>query len=184
MGKRCALIDMDDDKSDLYKWAIQSELLSEHVYQFSSPHYKEFCSFISNLKDSYEYIIIDTPPRPTSISPYSHIFALKQSNLALISVFGGKMEENEYYKVRDICDMESIPYRILFSRWNESYKMNQLVKDNLKNEPKLVSSINQSIKYVEAEAYGVHILESKISMDEEQQLYGLAREIISTLEEI
>ncbi len=35
MGKRCALIDMDDDKSDLYKWAIQSELLSEHVYQFT-----------------------------------------------------------------------------------------------------------------------------------------------------
>lgn len=182
LGYSCAAIDMDNDKADLYKWASQSEILKDHIYQYSDPDYESFKIFIEALKSKYDLIFIDTPPNQTKECPYSHLFALKQSNLVIIPVLGGKMEEREFFNSKAVCEMEDKDYIILFSRWNNTFNLNKSIRDNLLEYKSFNNYITQSIKFVDAEAYGLHPFEMESFQEKDKKMIkNLMLEIIDFL---
>jgi chromosome partitioning protein len=180
-GTRCALIDLDSDKSDAYKWGIRSPLLKENIYQIDTDDYLEYKSFVKTLSADYDYIIIDTPPTAPSVSPLLHMFALKLSDLVIIPMLPGGMELRQKREVENKCIMENVPFKILLSRWTESHSVSKAIKSMFKKEELLNAYINNTIKYVEAESKGLHISEHDKTGKESTQISNCINELIDII---
>lgn len=180
-NKKVALVDMDDDKADSYKWATRSKIMASHAYQIHESNYSKYKEKINDLRRSYEYIIIDTAPVQTTSYPYGQLFAIKQSDLVIIPVMAGESEVRAAENAKSICDMESKAYKILFSKWTETTNVSKRTQSNFDESEYFSNHIKSSTKYGESEAAGEHILERLANVEIENNLNALTDEVITYL---
>ena len=180
-GKKVLLIDADEQMSAV-NWAGSRE--DEPIFTVAGIPSNTLHKQVKRLQDDYDFIIIDGPPRVSSVSK-SCIVA---SDLVLIPVTPSPYDvwaSGEVVKILEdvrtaITDYKKINAAIIINRKIKNTKIGEEVESALKeyNLPILDTIIHQRVSYAESAASGTSAIEEDPGSVAGQEIKTLVEEIL------
>jgi chromosome partitioning protein len=173
LGYTVVIADMDKDKPDAWSWAIKSQAMADIAQQVDEKQAREQ---VSSLKDSYDFVIIDTPPNFQTAALKAALLA----DLVVIPAAPSGMDLSGLLEAKDLALTAGRPYRLLANRINKNTSMSRSLLSVLEEDGNAFSaSIPQSVKFVEAESEGLYIGEYAPESEPHIQTRRLAKEILA-----
>ncbi len=172
-GYSVVIADMDKDKPDAWSWAIKSQAMQDIAQQVDEKQAREQ---ISELKDTFDYVIIDTPPNFQTAA----LKAALMADLVVIPAAPSGMDLSGLMEAKDLALTADRPYRLLANRISKNTVMSRSLLNVLdENGHAFETAIPQSVKFVEAETEGLYIGEYAKESYPHIQTRKLAKEIIA-----
>ena len=151
IGYSVVIADMDADKPDAWSWAIKSEGMQELVQQVDE---KQARDQIKDLKQNYDYVIIDTPPNFQTAALKAALLA----DLVVIPAAPSGMDLSGLLEAKELALTADRPYKLLANRITRNTNMSRSLMKVLDEDGQaFTTSIPQSVKFVEAETKGMYI---------------------------
>lgn len=174
-GFNCVLCDMDKDKPDAVYWADKGDELIEHVIPLFDENPKPK---ILDLKQSYQYILIDTPPNFEAA-------ALKAAMLCDIAIIPSAPVETEKRALQEAAAcalMADKPYRFLASRVFRNTNLAKIFFSELeKTGTSFKTYITNSVAMSECQKKGQWVGSYAPNQQNHIQYKELVREVIEIL---
>jgi chromosome partitioning protein len=181
-GKKVLLIDADEQKSSIH-WAETRE--KEPIFTVAGIPSNTIHKQIKLMKDDYDFIIVDGPPRTSSVSR-SCVVA---SDLVLIPVTPSPYDvwaANEIVEIlnnvrHSLSDYKQIKSGIIINRKIHNTNLGKEVENALKDYeiPVFNTVIHQRISYAESAASGTSVIEEDQSSLAGVEVKNLVEEIVS-----
>lgn len=184
-GKKVLLIDADEQKSSIH-WAETRE--KAPIFTIAGIPSNTIHKQIKLMKDDYDFIVVDGPPRTSSVSR-SCVVA---SDLVLIPVTPSPYDvwaANEIVDIlnnvkHSLSEYKTIKSGIVINRKIHNTNLGNEVENALKDYeiPVLNTIIHQRIAYAESAASGTSVIEEDQNSLAGIEVKKLAEEIISLLD--
>jgi chromosome partitioning protein len=171
-GFKVAICDMDKDKPDAWSWAVKNDSMKNIAFQIDE---KNARNQINELKQQYDYLIVDTPPNFQTAALKAALLA----DLVIIPTAPSGMDLSGLMEAKDLALTAGRPFKLLANRIVKNTTMSRSLLSVLDEEGQAFDvSISQSVKFVEAEAEGLYIGEYAPNSILHKQVKRLAKEIV------
>ncbi len=151
LKQKVAIADMDSDKPDAWSWAMKSESMQNLVQQVDEKQAREQ---VKELKQQYDFVIIDTPPNFQTAALKAALLA----DLVIIPAAPSGMDLSGLLEAKELALTADRPYRLLANRITKNTNMSRSLLKVLREDGNAFeSAVPQSVKFVEAETAGMYI---------------------------
>lgn len=172
-GFRVLVLDMDKDKPDAWSWAAKAEAQKVVVMQVDEKKGRET---LAQVKFSYDYVIIDTPPNFQTAALKAALLA----DLVIIPTAPSGMDLSGLLEAKDLALTADRPYRLLANRVVHNTIMSRSLIDVIAEDGSgFEVAVPHSMKFVEAEAAGIYIGDYAPDSKPHRQVRRLADEVVA-----
>ena len=176
LGFSVVIADMDKDKPDAWSWLAKQENGGAFAVQVDEKNARDK---IAELKQKYDFVIIDTPPNFQTAALKAALLA----DLVVIPASPSGMDLSGLLEAKDLALTAGRPYKLLANRIVKHTNMSRSLLEVLRKDGEVFTvSIPQSVKFVEAEAEGVYIGEYAPSSEPHVRTRLLAKEVVEYFE--
>jgi len=173
LGYSVVIADMDTDKPDAWSWAIKNEKIPDLAQQIDEKQSREQ---VKTLKDTYDYVIVDTPPNFQTAALKAALLA----DLVIIPAAPSGMDLSGLLEAKELALTADRPYRLLANRVRPNTNMSRSLLNVLEEDGNAFNAaIPQSVKFVEAETAGLYIGEYAPESRPHIETRHLAREVVA-----
>jgi chromosome partitioning protein len=172
LGHTVIVADMDKDKPDAWSWAEKKPNGNNFVQQVDE---KQARDQISKLKETCDFLIIDTPPNFQTAALKASLLA----DLVVIPAAPSGMDLSGLLEAKDLALTAGRPFKLLANRIVKNTTMSRSLLGVIKDEGQSFNAaIPQSVKFVEAEAAGLYIGEYANESNAHIEVRKLAKEVV------
>jgi chromosome partitioning protein len=172
LGYKVVVADMDKDKPDAWSWAVKNESMAGLAQQVDEKKAREQ---VTELKESVDYLVIDTPPNFQTAALKAALLA----DLVLIPAAPSGMDLSGLMEAKDLALTAGRPYRLLANRISPKTTMSRSLLNVLDEDGNRFDvAIPQSVKFVEAETQGLYIGEYAPESKAHIATRRLAKEVV------
>ena len=178
LGKKSLLCDMDKDKPDSIYWADLGNTLSNYVIPLNDENPKPK---LDNLRNEYEFIIIDTPPNMQAAALKATIL----SDFVIIPCSVSELDKNALNQAASAAMMANKPFAFLASRTTKNTNSTKDLLDQLAETGSYFEThITNSVDMIECQKYGQWVGTYKPNCQNHLQYKALAKELITKLSKL
>ncbi len=173
LGYRVVIADMDKDKPDAWSWAIKNPKMADLAQQIDEKNAREQ---IAELKKTYDFVIIDTPPNFQTAALKAALLA----DLVVVPAAPSGMDLSGLMEAKELALTAGRPYRLLANRITKNTTMTKSLLNVLEEDGHLFQAcIPQSVKFVEAETEGLYIGDYAPESNPHIEVRKFAKEVVS-----
>jgi len=178
LGKKSLLCDMDKDKPDSIYWADLGNTLNNYVIPLNDENPKPK---LDNLRNEYEFIIIDTPPNMQAAALKATIL----SDFVIIPCSVSELDKNALNQAASAAMMANKPFAFLASRTTKNTNSTKDLLDQLAETGSYFEThITNSVDMIECQKYGQWVGTYKPNCQNHLQYKALAKELITKLSKL
>jgi len=172
LGHNIIIYDMDKEKPDAMYWADNGTALSDYVLPLFESNPK---TVIEKARESYDYIIIDTPPQFEAAA----LKAALVSDLAIIPSAPSSLDMRALESAAECAVMADIPYKFLASRAVKNTNITNNLIEILKNTGDAFKTVvTNSVNITESQAQGHWVGSYRQNSPSHKQYVSLASEVV------
>lgn len=178
LGHKAIVADMDADKPDATLWAnhIPSSSLVNLVVELFE---KNPTDSLEELKEKYDYIVIDTPPNLESAA----LKAAMLSDIALIPCCPSFLDMKSLESAYTAAKMANKPFYLFGSKIKKNTKESKRLLNDIASSGKgLNTYITDSVKMTDSISQGEWIGVASPRSNQHIEFLNLAKEIINTIQ--